>query len=81
MPQAERIGLTLPDPDLRWNEARGHYDFGEIEWTEFYEVIRGNGPCNRERMEARRKAHEDGRWVREAQLAHAAKQARMEQAA
>ena len=74
VPQAEYLGLTLPDPDLKWNEARGHYDFGEINWEEFYQVIAGNGPCNHERMNARIKAHEDGAWVREAALAHAAKQ-------
>ncbi len=74
VPQAEYLGLTLPDPDLKWNEARGHYDFGEINWEEFYQVIAGNGPCNHERMSARIKAHEDGAWVREAALAYAAKQ-------
>ena len=74
VPQAEYLGLTLPDPDLKWNEARGHYDFGEINWDEFYQVIAGNGPCNHERMNARIKAHEDGAWVREAALAYAEKQ-------
>ena len=74
VPQAEYLGLTLPDPDLKWNEARGHYDFGEINWDEFYRVIGGNGPCNHERLNARIRAHEDGAWVREAALAYADKQ-------
>jgi len=76
VPQAEALGLTLPDPELRWNEERGSYDFGEIDFTELFEVIKGNGPCNKERMAHRRKAHEDGAWVREAALAYADKQAR-----
>jgi len=75
VPQAEFIGLTIPDPDLKWNEERGHYDFGAIDWSEFFAVIAGNGPCNTERLEARRKAHADGAWVREAATAYAAKQA------
>ena len=74
VPQAEYLGLTLPDPDLKWNETRGHYDFGEIDWDEFYQVVGGNGPCNHERISARIKAHEDGAWVREAALAYADKQ-------
>jgi len=73
VPQAEALGLTLPDPDLRWNEERGHYDFGEIDWEEFFEVIAGDGPCNRERLAHRRAAHEEGAWVREAARAYAAK--------
>ena len=73
VPQAEYLGLTLPDPDLKWNEARGQYDFGEINWDEFYQVIAGNGPCNQERLSARIRAHEDGAWVREAALAYAEK--------
>jgi ring-1,2-phenylacetyl-CoA epoxidase subunit PaaA len=73
VPQAEALGLTLPDPDLRWNEERGHYDFGEIDWEEFFEVVKGNGPCNRERIAHRRAAHEDGAWVREAARAYAEK--------
>jgi ring-1,2-phenylacetyl-CoA epoxidase subunit PaaA len=73
VPQAEFIGLTIPDPDLKWNEERGHYDFGAIDWTEFFAVVAGNGPCNTERLEARRKAHADGAWVREAAMAYAAK--------
>ena len=74
VPQAEYLGITLPDPELKWNEQRGHYDFGEINWDEFFQVIAGNGPCNHERMSARVKAHEDGAWVREAALAYADKQ-------
>ena len=72
-PQARYLGLSVPDPDLRWNEARGAYDFGAIDWDEFHQVLQGNGPCNAERMAARRKAHADGAWVREAAAAHAAK--------
>ena len=74
VPQLEFLGCTAPDPDLKWNEARGHYDFGEIDWSEFYEVLKGNGPCNHERLATRRKAIEDGTWVREAAVAHARKQ-------
>lgn len=73
--QVKVLGMTLPDPDLRWNEDRGHYDFGEIDWNEFWRVVKGDGPCNRERLEARRKAHADGAWVRKAALAHARKKA------
>jgi ring-1,2-phenylacetyl-CoA epoxidase subunit PaaA len=76
VPQAEFIGLTVPDPDLQWNEEKGQYDFGEIHWDEFYEVIKGNGPCNRERIAARVKAHEEGAWVREAAVAYAEKKAK-----
>ena len=74
VPQAEFIGLTVPDPDLKFNQATGHYDFGPINWDEFYSVIKGNGPCNRERLNARKKADEEGRWVREAAQAYAEKQ-------
>ncbi len=73
--QAKILGLTIPDPDLKWNEERGHYDFGEINWDEFWNVVKGNGPCNRERLETRRNAWENGEWVREAAAAYAAKQA------
>ncbi len=73
VPQAEYLGLTIPDPDLKWNEERGHYDFGEIDWDEFWRVVKGQGPCNRDRMKARRKAHEEGAWVREAAMAYAKK--------
>jgi len=75
VPQAEHLGLTVPDPALRFDEASGHYEFGEIDWNEFYQVLAGNGPCNRERMAARRDAHDDGAWVRDAAAAHAEKQA------
>jgi ring-1,2-phenylacetyl-CoA epoxidase subunit PaaA len=73
VPQGHFIGLTFPDPQLRFDEATGHWAFGEIDWEEFKQVLGGNGPCNRERIEARRKAHAEGAWVREAALAHAAK--------
>jgi ring-1,2-phenylacetyl-CoA epoxidase subunit PaaA len=73
VPQAEMIGLTVPDKDLKWNESTGHYDFGEINWAEFYNVIQGNGPCNFDRIEARKNAKENGKWVVEAALAYAEK--------
>jgi ring-1,2-phenylacetyl-CoA epoxidase subunit PaaA len=73
--QVKILGMTLPDPDLKWNEARGHYDFGVINWEEFWQVISGNGPCNKQRLDTRRKAWEAGAWVREAAAAHAAKKA------
>ena len=73
VPQAEYLGLTIPDPDLKWNEQRQGYDFGPIDWDEFWRVVKGNGPMNRERVAARRKAWDEGAWVREAALAHAAK--------
>jgi ring-1,2-phenylacetyl-CoA epoxidase subunit PaaA len=75
VPQAQALGVSLPDPALRWNPDRGHYDFGAIDWAEFTEVISGNGPCNAERTARRRAAHEAGAWVREAATAHAARQA------
>jgi ring-1,2-phenylacetyl-CoA epoxidase subunit PaaA len=71
--QARVLGVTLPDPLIRWNQARGHHDFGAIDWDEFWRVVNGNGPCNRERLRTRVKAWEDGAWVREAALAHAGK--------
>ncbi|WCT72459.1 1,2-phenylacetyl-CoA epoxidase subunit A [Sphingomonas naphthae] len=74
VPQAEALGLTIPDPDLVWNEAKGGYDFGTPDWDEFYAVVRGEGPVAMERMEARRKAWDDGAWVRDAAMEHAAKQ-------
>jgi ring-1,2-phenylacetyl-CoA epoxidase subunit PaaA len=74
VPQAEYLGLSLPDDQLRFDEATGHWRHGPIDWPEFKRVIAGQGPCNQERVAARRKAHEDGAWVREAALAHAAKQ-------
>ena len=73
VPQAELIGLKIPDPKLKWNEERGHYDFGDINWDEFWQVIEGNGPCNKERIESRIKAKEEGAWVRDAALAFAKK--------
>jgi ring-1,2-phenylacetyl-CoA epoxidase subunit PaaA len=73
VPQADAIGLKVPDPEIKWNEARGSYDFGAIDWEEFYAVVRGEGPVAKERMNARVGAWEDGRWVREAALAHAEK--------
>ena len=73
--QGELLGVSFPDPDLRWNEARGHYDFGAIDWSEFWNVVNGHGPCNKERLQARVDAWEEGAWVREAALAHAEKQA------
>jgi ring-1,2-phenylacetyl-CoA epoxidase subunit PaaA len=74
VPQAQAIGLTLPDPDLRYNEVSGSWDFGPIDWDEFHQVLAGNGPCNRQRLEARRRAHAEGTWVREAAVAYADKQ-------
>ncbi|MFV3126744.1 1,2-phenylacetyl-CoA epoxidase subunit PaaA [Niveispirillum sp. KHB5.9] len=74
VPQAEAIGLSVPDPDVKWNEARGQYDFGPVDWEEFYAVVRGEGPAARERLMARRKAWDDGAWVRDAATAHARKQ-------
>ncbi|HLH40362.1 MAG TPA: 1,2-phenylacetyl-CoA epoxidase subunit PaaA [Bryobacteraceae bacterium] len=73
VPQGEYLGLTFPDPKLKWNAVRGHYDFGEIDWQEFKNVIQGNGPCNRDRLRARIEAHEQGAWVREAAMAYAKK--------
>lgn len=72
--QIKVLGMKIPDPDLKWNEERGHYDFGNINWNEFYEVLKGNGPCNKQRLDARKKAWEEGKWVREAAEAYAAKQ-------
>ncbi|MEX4009443.1 1,2-phenylacetyl-CoA epoxidase subunit PaaA [Neoaquamicrobium sediminum] len=73
VPQGEFLGLTFPDPNLKWNEERGHYDFGEIDWDEFWRVVKGGGPMNKERLAARQKAWDEGAWVREAALAHAEK--------
>jgi ring-1,2-phenylacetyl-CoA epoxidase subunit PaaA len=75
VPQAQAIGLTLPDPALRFDEASGNWEFGQIDWDEFWAVVKGDGPCNRERLAARRGAHDDGAWVRAAAEAHAAKRA------
>ena len=79
--QAMVLGVTLPDPALKWNEARGHFDFGAIDWDEFWRVVGGDGPCNRERLAERVAAWEEGAWVREAALAHARKQSTKEHAA
>ncbi|MGH7709591.1 MAG: 1,2-phenylacetyl-CoA epoxidase subunit PaaA [Vulcanimicrobiaceae bacterium] len=76
VPQADILGLVMPDPDLKWNAERGQYDYGTPDWDEFYNVVRGNGPCNRDRLQTRIAAHETGTWVREAAQAHAAKRAR-----
>jgi ring-1,2-phenylacetyl-CoA epoxidase subunit PaaA len=71
--QVRFLGMTLPDKDLKWNEERGHYDFGKINWEEFWQVVNGNGPCNKQRLDARRKAHEEGEWVRKAAAAYGEK--------
>jgi ring-1,2-phenylacetyl-CoA epoxidase subunit PaaA len=73
--QVKLLGMTLPDPDLKWNEQTKHYDFGKIDWEEFWNVVAGNGPCNKQRLDTRKKAWEDGAWVREAATAHAEKRA------
>jgi len=73
VPQTEYLGLDIPDSKLKWNEERGHYDFGEIDWTEFNEVIKGNGPCNKQRLQTKNKSHQEGEWVREAAMAYAKK--------
>lgn len=79
VPQAALLGITIPDPDLKLNEETGKYDFGAINWDEFWQVVKGHGPCNKERLAARVKAHEDGAWVREAAMAYAEKQANRQQ--
>jgi ring-1,2-phenylacetyl-CoA epoxidase subunit PaaA len=76
VPQADFLGLKMPDPDLKWNEESGHYDFGEIDWDEFWRVVKGHGPCNKQRLKACNKAHDEGRWVREAALAYAEKRSK-----
>jgi len=81
MPQAEKLGVTFPDPEIKWNSERGEYDFGQPDWDEFWQVVKGGGVCNAQRIAHRRKAHEDGSWVRDAAVAHAAKQAVKEGAA
>jgi ring-1,2-phenylacetyl-CoA epoxidase subunit PaaA len=73
VPQAECIGLKMPDPDLKWNDEEGRYEFGEIDWKEFYDVIAGNGICNKDRLAVRNKAHDDGAWVRDAAIAYSEK--------
>ena len=74
--QAEILGLVIPDPKLKWNEETKHYDWGEIDWSEFNNVVAGNGPCNKERLAARNKAHDEGAWVREAAMAYSAKKSK-----
>jgi ring-1,2-phenylacetyl-CoA epoxidase subunit PaaA len=81
VPQAEALGVTLPDPDLRFNDETGHYDYGQLDWHEFHEVLAGRGPCNGQRLAHRRQAFEDGAWVREAAAAYARKQASLEKIA
>ena len=78
VPQAHILGLTVPDPDLKWNEETKRYDWGQIDWNEFWQVVKGHGPCNKQRIDARVKAHEDGKWVRDAAMAYAEKQANKE---
>jgi ring-1,2-phenylacetyl-CoA epoxidase subunit PaaA len=79
--QAKVLGMTLPDPELKWNKEKNHYDFGEINWEEFWNVVKGNGPCNKERLEARRRAWNEGKWVREAADAYAEKKMAKQRAA
>ncbi|RFP85912.1 1,2-phenylacetyl-CoA epoxidase subunit A [Rhodobacteraceae bacterium 63075] len=81
VPQAEYLGLTIPDDNLAWNEEKGGHDFSEPDWSEFFDVVKGNGPCNKDRLDARNKAWEDGAWVREGLLAHAEKRAARKTAA
>jgi ring-1,2-phenylacetyl-CoA epoxidase subunit PaaA len=81
VPQAEALGVTLPDPELRWNPEREHYDFGEPDWDEFKRVVSGHGPCNEQRLARRRTAHEEGQWVRDAAEAHARKHVRSKEVA
>jgi ring-1,2-phenylacetyl-CoA epoxidase subunit PaaA len=81
VPQAEILGLTLPDPDLRFNSETGHYEYGDIDWSEFKRILAGDGPCNAQRMAHRVKAHTDGAWVREAAAAYADKRAAREEGA
>jgi ring-1,2-phenylacetyl-CoA epoxidase subunit PaaA len=71
--QTKVLGLEMPDKDIKWNEERGHYDFGPINWDEFWNVVKGNGPCNKQRLDARKNAWDNGKWVRDAAMAHAAK--------
>ncbi|AIS27870.1 phenylacetic acid degradation A domain protein [Burkholderia mallei NCTC 10247] len=73
------LGVTLPDPDLKWNDARGHFDYGALDWDEFWRVVNGDGPCNKERLATRVKAHENSAWVRDAALAHEEKRRRRAQ--
>jgi ring-1,2-phenylacetyl-CoA epoxidase subunit PaaA len=79
--QVKVLGMSLPDPELKWNKARSHYDFGEINWEEFWNVVKGNGPCNKERLDARKNAWNEGEWVREAAAAYAEKKSMKQKAA
>jgi ring-1,2-phenylacetyl-CoA epoxidase subunit PaaA len=79
--QVKVLGMVLPDRELKWNKERKHYDFGEINWEEFWNVVKGNGPCNKKRLEARKKAWDEGKWVREAAEAYAQKRKLKQQAA
>ncbi|MCY7305918.1 MAG: 1,2-phenylacetyl-CoA epoxidase subunit A [Rhodoferax sp.] len=81
VPQAEFLGLSIPDPLLKWNEVRGHYDFGPIDWEDFFRVVKGQGPCNRERLAARNRAWEEGAWFRDALIAHVDKHRAQDKAA
>lgn len=76
VPQAEYLGLTIPDPALKWNQERGQYDFGEIDWEEFWKVVKGGGPCNKQRLDTRNKAHDEGAWVREAAMVYQEKRSK-----
>jgi ring-1,2-phenylacetyl-CoA epoxidase subunit PaaA len=78
VPQAELIGLTIPDPQLKWNDERKHYDFGDLDWEEFWQVVHGHGPCNKQRLDARKKAWNEGAWVRDAAMAYAEKSSERE---
>jgi ring-1,2-phenylacetyl-CoA epoxidase subunit PaaA len=78
VPQADLLGLTIPDPNMKFNEATGHYDYGDMDWDEFWQVVKGHGPCNKARMEARRNAWDNGKWVRDAAMAYAGKQENLE---
>jgi ring-1,2-phenylacetyl-CoA epoxidase subunit PaaA len=78
VPQAHILGLTVPDPNLKWNEETKRYDWGQIDWNEFWQVVKGHGPCNKQRLSARIAAHENGAWVRDAAMAYAEKQANKE---
>ncbi|RZJ30927.1 MAG: 1,2-phenylacetyl-CoA epoxidase subunit A [Flavobacterium sp.] len=80
VPQADLLGLTIPDPDLKFNEETGHYDYGDMDWDEFWQVVKGYGPCNKARMDARKNAWNKGEWVRDAAMAYAGKQEKLETA-
>lgn len=79
VPQADILGLTIPDPDLKFNHETGHYDFGKIDWEEFWQVVKGHGPCNKQRLDARKNAWSNGEWVRDAAVAYAEKQSHKEE--